>query len=227
MSILSILYLYISLAALGNTANDQPLGRAVSHPLPSYLRIPLTWYTSTTHSYFPDESAHTIRRVYTSPDDPSSLRHFCGFCGTPLAYWSENPQEESEFISLTLGSLGEGDLRDLEEWGVIPGDAGNELEGIPVADQAAHEDMGEGVPWFESMVSGSRLGKIKRSAGSKRSGGWSVEWEIVEWTDDDGSGRPLAQETEKETADKSAGKRKLEDPADSDTTRKVYTESRG
>ena len=47
-------------------------------------------------------------------------RHFCGFCGTPLSYWSENPKSEAEFISLTLGSLVGDDLRDLDELGLLP-----------------------------------------------------------------------------------------------------------
>jgi hypothetical protein len=208
-------------------ANTIPTGRAVSHPLPSYLRIPLSWYSSTTHSYFPDESAHTIRRVYTSPDDPSSLRHFCGFCGTPLSYWSENPPDESDFISLTLGALEEEDLRDLEELGVIPGDAEGESETADRVEQAAQGDLGPGVPWFESMVSGSRLETIKRSAGTRRDGNWSIEWEIVEWIEGETPGAPSTLEAESESADRAAGKRKLDDPAESDTTKKGWDELRG
>jgi hypothetical protein len=188
-----------------NATDNVPTGHALSNPLPTYLRIPLTWYSSTTHSYFPDESARAIRRVYTSPSDPSSLRQFCGFCGTPLTYWSESPREESDFISLTLGSLLEDDLRDLEDLGLLPNGT-HELEG---GGETAEAD--EGVPWFESMVSGSRLGKMRRSLGARRSGRWSVEWEVVEWGGDDASGS-ASHDTGREIEDQrpaSAGKRKL------------------
>ena len=215
----------MALPQLGNAAKNHP-GRAVSHPLPSYLRIPLSWYTSTTHSYFPDESAHTIRRVYTSPDDPTSLRHFCGFCGTPLSYWSESPLEESEFICLTLGSLEETDLRDLEELGVIPGITESEPEEVKKHEQTAGRDLGPGIPWFENMVSGSRLASIQRSAGTKRGSTWSIEWDIVEWTEEDTTGMSLMQEGEGENVDRGAGKRKLADAAESDSAKKEWNEQR-
>jgi hypothetical protein len=165
--------------------------------------------------------------VYTSPDDPTSLRHFCGFCGTPLSYWSESPPEESEFISLTLGTLEEEDLRGLEELGVIPGDAGGESESVERIEQAAQRDLGPGVPWFESMVSGSRLGSIQRSTGTKRDGNWSVEWEIVEWTEEETPGSSSARESESETADMGTGKRKLDNSSESDTVKKGWNDTRG
>src|SRR2546423_1742983 len=46
-------------------------GRAQATPLTSWLRIPLAWYSSHTISYFPDETHISIRRVYTSPKQPS------------------------------------------------------------------------------------------------------------------------------------------------------------
>ena len=44
-----------------------------------------------------------------------------------------------------------------------------------------------GTPWFEEMIQGSELGKMKRRRGGQNSSGVSskVEWEIVEFTDDD------------------------------------------
>lgn len=46
-------------------------------------------------------------------------------------------------------------------------------------------DENEGLPWFDTMIQGSKLGKMRRQ-GEKREGkGWKVEWEIVEWTDGD------------------------------------------
>ncbi|KAK7225700.1 hypothetical protein V2G26_013703 [Clonostachys chloroleuca] len=95
-----------------------PLGT----PLAAYLRVPLSWYHSTTFAQFPDETHAMIRRVYTPPNQGSSMRHFCGFCGTPLSYWCENPISEASYINLTLGSLLQDDLRDLEDMGLLPDD---------------------------------------------------------------------------------------------------------
>jgi hypothetical protein len=176
------------------------IGRANANPLPTYLRVPLTWYQSTTHSYFPDEDAPSIRRVYTSPHDPSSLRHFCGFCGTPLAYWSESPSTEARFISLTLGSLSGEDLRDLEELGLLPESIEQEIKLGKGAGKEVSQHEDQGIPWFETLVSESGLGKLRRSAGGRKSRSWRVEWEIVEFEDGEG------EESEQATA---AVKRKL------------------
>ncbi len=50
-------------------------------------------------------------------------------------------------------------------------------------------DANEGLPWFESLVKGSQLGNMRRSWGSRESGNgrFKVEWEIVEWTEENES----------------------------------------
>ena len=92
-----------------------------------------------------------------------------------------------------MGSLNGSDLRDLEDLGVLPTealeDAENDKEKIENAVSFAGSNTvdgsgNEGLPWFESMVEGSRLGKMKKSNGQRQSGRYKVEWEIVEWTDD-------------------------------------------
>lgn len=55
------------------------------------------------------------------PGEPHAQRHFCGFCGTPLSYWSERPRAEAEYIRVSLGSLLGEDLRDLEDMGLLSG----------------------------------------------------------------------------------------------------------
>lgn len=144
-----------------------------------------------------------------------------------MSYWSESPSDESEFISLTLGTLREGDLRDLEELGVVPESAGGESETVENVGQGEKGDLGQGVPWFESMVSGSRLGNIQRSAGTRRSGNWSVEWEIVEWTEGETPRASSTVEMEGDNADMSPGKRKLDDSTESDATKKGWNGPRG
>jgi hypothetical protein len=138
-----------------------------------------------------DEDHNSIRRTYTSPSDTSSKRHFCGFCGTPLSYWSESPPEEAEYISLTLGSLSGADLRDLEELGLLPKEAVEDAKNDKVkVERKGGLGVGkgdEGLPWFDTMIEGSRLGRIRKSWGAGRSddGRYKVEWEVMEWTDGD------------------------------------------
>jgi hypothetical protein len=93
-----------------------------------------------------------------------------------------------------LGTLKSDKLRNLEELGILPKEATAEEDthdrqrsgvATPVTSLV---ERPQGLPWFDTMVEGSRLGKMRRSAGSKRSrdGNITVEWEIVEWTADDG-----------------------------------------
>ncbi|KAL8361835.1 hypothetical protein RB601_007580 [Gaeumannomyces tritici] len=185
-------------------------------PISAFLRVPLSWYRSGTRAYFPDEAAAAIRRTYTHPSQRHSKRGFCGFCGTPLSYWSEDPPAEADFIRLTLGSLCGEDLGDLEDLGLVPGTPPSDDGGAEVVAPAEGGCRGQagggggggsvaretlGVPWFDSMVAGSRLGSLRasRTGGRGRDGRVTYEWEVVEWTAggvddgddemDDGGGR--------------------------------------
>jgi hypothetical protein len=152
--------------------------------------------------------------MYTSPREQNAKRHFCGFCGTPLSYWSESPPSEADYISLTLGSLSGNDLRDLDELGLLPKES---LEGLEVEERAGeqppptktvvggeaqHGESLEVVPWFETMLQGSSLGKVRRSRGTRQTqdGRVRMEWEIVELLPDEGDDDTQA-----------TGKRKLGD----------------
>lgn len=167
-------------------------GRAQATPLSAWLRVPISWYQSSTFAFFEDESHTSIRRTYTSPLETNAKRCFCGFCGTPLSYWNELPKsDEAEYISLTLGSLNGSDLRDLEELGLLPKeaveDAAHDQEKIaPFVGKTGDEI--EGLPWFDTLVEGSKLGKMRKDRGRRTSlnGKWTVEWEIMEWTADEG-----------------------------------------
>ncbi len=82
-------------------------------------------------------------------------------------------------------------MRDLEELGLLPKeaveDAEHNNEKIESVIHAGDNDATEGLPWFESLVQGSRLGNMRRSWGSRQSGHgrFKVEWEIMEWTEGD------------------------------------------
>ncbi|KAK4138246.1 hypothetical protein BT67DRAFT_475570 [Trichocladium antarcticum] len=196
--------------------SPQPSHRAsLSTPLPAYLRVPLSCYHSTTRPLFPDETAAQIRRAWTSPAETHAMRHFCGFCGTPLSYWSEQPRAEAEYIQLALGSLAARDLADLEELGFLEGLGSGEGEaegegegGVLVVDTTAGggDDGGGdsfgtvgGLPWLDSLTAGSRLGQLRtaKGRGSNRAGTVRVEWEVVEWSEEeDGGGSPRKRKLE-------------------------------
>ncbi|KAL4818616.1 hypothetical protein BDW67DRAFT_156975 [Aspergillus spinulosporus] len=89
-------------------------------PLTAWLRVPLDWYESHTQSFFPDETHGSIRRIFTPHHAPHTQRVFCGFCGSPLTYWSEDPREEADFMSVTIGSLYGDDQRILEDLHLLP-----------------------------------------------------------------------------------------------------------
>ena len=45
------------------------------------------------------------------------------------------------------------------------------------------------VPWFEGLVEGSRLGRVcKEAAAGVGEGRVRVEWEVVEWTEEEDGG---------------------------------------
>jgi len=137
-----------------------------------------------------------IRRVYEHPSQRHAKRHFCGFCGTPLSYWSEEPPSESEFIHVTLGSLSAEDLGDLEDLELLPAEgddqAAADRRGVnaPIQEATAQGAGREtsSLSWFDTLTAGSRLGDLRTSKGSSlsRDGRLRVEWEVVEWTEDDG-----------------------------------------
>lgn len=138
-----------------------------------------------------------IHRAYTSPFEQHSMRHFCGFCGTPLSYWSEEPRSEANFIQLSLSSLHPEDLADLEDLGMLPdSESEGETEAEASEKQAGKEAVKQigrqvvgGLPWLDTLVEGSRLGTLRASKGrsQNKSGTVQAEWEVVEWTEDDSS----------------------------------------
>jgi hypothetical protein len=174
--------------------------------------VPLAWYHSTTQAFFPDETHSSIRRVYTHPSQQHSKRQFCGFCGTPLSYWSENPFSEADFINLTLGSLLREDIRDLEDLGLIKEQEDDAAHSVTSTEASKGTALRHsfGVPWFDGLVEGTRLGNLRRSQGIQRSrdGQVQVEWEIVEYADGD------HDEMDVTTGMTAPGKRKLQDRED-------------
>lgn len=158
------------------------------------LRVPLSRLRSTTYAFYPDETHHAIRRVFTPRNAPHSKRYFCGFCGTQLTYWSEESREEADWVCVSVGSLRGESLEILEEAGHFAG-AGEKGRGATGEDKELDKGTAKrkhtrelsGTPWFEEMIEGSELGKLKRRRGWQESpdGKTQIEWEVVEFTAED------------------------------------------
>lgn len=207
--------------------------------------MPLGWYQSRTQSFFPDESHSSIRRIHSPRHAPQTQRVFCGYCGTPLTFWTEDPIEESNFMSVTIGSLLVDDQRALDDLRLLPRDYDEDAptDGIstssalaPGSDTASssvivpssndsadisrslqHGRTG-GIPWFEEMVEGSRLGRLMRSRrgmGVSDDQSTSIQWEFSEWHDDGtGTGGFLQQDSD--SGGHLRGNRKRVNQADAD-----------
>jgi hypothetical protein len=147
-----------------------------------------------------------IRKTFIPAREPHSKRNFCGYCGTHLTHWSERPEEEADYLNVTVGSLFGEDLRALEELGFLPDDVddntdtetrpgailaqGTNTEQIARREDTLQRTIRRGVQgdmtWMEEMIDGSRLGmlqKTNRGAGKSADGKTSVEWEITEIVD--------------------------------------------
>ena len=151
----------------------------------------------------------SIRRIFTPEHLPHCKRVFCGFCGTHLSYWTEEPASEAEFLSVTLGSLLGDDIRALQELDLLPEDiepeaiVGTDGTNDPktVARPSQPETSEQGVSrtsqrqgrlgdldWFEQMIDGSRLGRTQRTTrglGVSADGNRTVQWEVSEYTEGD------------------------------------------
>lgn len=171
------------------------------------LRIPIAYIQSTTHASWSDETHGTIRRTFTPPHAPHTKRHFCGFCGISLTSWSEKPEADADWVHVNLRTLKRGSVEKLFDEGVFTASltdqrarGGSEEKGSKdTPDSEGY--LVRGAHWYDDMIDGSELSRIKRRRGGQTStdGRSRVDWEIIEFT-----------EEPKETGG-STGKRKLEE----------------
>lgn len=117
-------------------------------------------------------------------------------------------------MSVSIGSLSREHQRLLEDLDLLPEVIGEEKSGAGLAQSSAATPRSDirpssivvpflqesditrsvrqgtlgGIPWFEEMVEGSRLGRLmrqRRGMGVSNDKSASIEWEISEWCDDD------------------------------------------
>lgn len=155
------------------------------------LRVPLSHIRSTTYAFYPGETHADIRRMFTPPHAPHTKRHFCGFCGDSLTRWSEQHQDDADWVHVNLGSLRRGSVEKLADQGLLPGSDASLGATMAQPTDTAIENTSpgegreiQGAPWFEDMIEGSQLGRIKRRKGghSSADGRSRVSWEVVEYT---------------------------------------------
>ena len=127
-------------------------------------------------------------------------------------------------MRVNLGSLGKGSVERLQDLGLLGGEDeddeeeeetamerrlnGSESRGMTEKRGVEGREV-RGNPWFERMIEGSELGRIKRRRGGKtsRDGRSRYEWEIVELGGEDGEERGKGDMG-------NTGKRKLDEVGD-------------
>jgi len=189
--------------------------------------VPLTWYQSATVAFFPDERHDLIARTFTPHEQAGCQRKFCGFCGTHISYWTEEPPSEQEFMNITLGSLRDRDILALDELDLLPEDVNMKelaqqstndetkrppLDERALASSTADEDViqttrsgtANGISWFEDMIQGSQLGhhsKNRRGHGVSADGTTTVQWEVSEYFGDREETEPATTGSKQKAAD--------------------------
>jgi hypothetical protein len=161
-----------------------------------------------------------ISRVYEGDHPDCWQRRFCGFCGTPLTYWSD---VERDFILVTLGSLSSAHLNGLADMGFVSEDSETSevLPETPNREKTTSiaSEPFTGVGWIDDLMQGSPIRNMKitvlRGVQEKQTAERipAIEWEISEWRDhddsDDSDDSPLTARSDHV----STTKRKLEDMA--------------
>lgn len=136
-------------------------------------------------------------------------------------------------MSVTIGSLFAEHQRALEDLHLLPGDSDDDVtEVMPSSSSVIAPVLGPssslvassgpspnisrsftrgtaaGIPWFEEMVEGSRLGRLmraRRGMGVSEDQSTTIEWEISEWHDD---GTRAIQQEDSDSSGRATGKRK-------------------
>ena len=123
-----------------------------------------------------------------------------------MTHWSEEREGDADWVYVNLGSLRSGSVEKLADEGLLTSaeetksSTAIEEKALDSATLARGREI-KGAPWYEEMIEGSELGRIKRKRGGHDSadGRSKVTWEVVEYNN-----------TETGDTSTSTGKRKLD-----------------
>lgn len=131
--------------------------RQHASPLIPEVRLPITWTTYSTHPTSATETPESILKIHHSTPGVVE-RRFCGYCGTPMSYWSSATDEEKAILYIPIATLSDESQKVLVE---------------QVGPPELHFHWGSGAGWFQKLLVGSEVVK-----GGKFQGG--VESEMVQ-----------------------------------------------
>ena len=125
----------------------------------------------------PDETHSSIRKTFTPHHAPHCKRNFCGFCGTHLTYWSEQPITEADYLNVTVETLAEEGIDFLRELDLLSEDMnpGN-LTGAVSSSRPSQVS----VTTSQNDRAVPRSWKTRRGVAITSDGSTKVEWEVSE-----------------------------------------------
>ena len=106
-----------------------------------------------------------------------------------MSHWSEETPQEAELVYVNFGSLKSESVERLRDAGLLSSLTSDEdrlqtvnRKPIEVTSMGKDREI-RGTPWFEEMIEGSELGRLRRRRGGETSldGKTMTEWEITEF----------------------------------------------
>ncbi|SPN98371.1 uncharacterized protein DNG_01416 [Cephalotrichum gorgonifer] len=166
-------------------------------PLAAFLRVPLEWFHTRLLPRHDEETEHMIRRRYIHSSDAQKI--FCGFCGTPVTYWSPEGHREADYINVTLGSLYDEDVDDLEAMGLVPtaDDDEDDTSSTPSEKKATITGQGTATRGPEAATAAGSKGPASTTAADDALGLFIREFSEIPWFDALVDGSALGRLTKK------------------------------
>lgn len=110
-----------------------------------------------------------------------------------MTHWSEEREADANWVYVNFGSLKSESVEKLVDEGLLDTADDNEESTVTEGKALDPTTISEGrevsgAPWYEELIEGSELGRLKRKRGGQSSadGRSKVEWEVVEFTSEPG-----------------------------------------
>lgn len=108
-----------------------------------------------------------------------------------MTHWSEENEGDADWVHVNLNSLRSASVEKLSEEGLLtsshdaiqPGVSEEKEKALGLSSTSGDREI-HGAPWFQEMIEGSELGRIKHKRGVQTStdGRKRVEWEVVDFS---------------------------------------------